>query len=39
MWIADCGGIIIGVGMIILAYRFFMRFVDRYQSTGGVMKG
>lgn len=34
MWIADCGGIVIGVVLIISAYRFFMKYVDKYQSTG-----
>uniref|UniRef100_UPI0040575DA9 ABC transporter permease n=1 Tax=Acetatifactor sp. TaxID=1872090 RepID=UPI0040575DA9 len=34
IWIADCGGIVIGVILIILSYKFFMSYVNKYQSTG-----
>ena len=34
LWIADMGGIVIGTLLIILSYKFFMRYVNMYQSTG-----
>lgn len=34
LWIADIGSIVIGVFLIILSYKFFMRYVNKYQSTG-----
>lgn len=33
-WIADIGGIVIGVVLIVFAYKFFMKYVGKYQSTG-----
>lgn len=32
--IADIGGIVIGVILIVVSYRFFIRYVNKYQSTG-----
>lgn len=33
-WIADVGGIVIGVVLIVCSYKFFMKYVEKYQSTG-----
>ena len=33
-YIADAGGIVIGVVLFFLAYKFFMKYVNKYQSTG-----
>ncbi len=34
LWIADMGGILIGGILIVTSYKFFMRYVNKYQSTG-----
>ena len=35
-YIADIGGIMIGATLFFLSYKFFMRYVNKYQSTGSL---
>ena len=34
VWIADIGGIVLGSVLLISSYKFFMKYVRKYQSTG-----